>query len=375
MDPIEKYLNQLELEEGPDAVTITGDPIIIVRIKRREVADVNRLLNKGANPNALAKQQDTLLQLAVEYDLEDVTNRLLSLGVEPNEIQATHTPTPLYRAARSGNQRLIRLLIEHGALVDAPSYADETPLMSACESGHLEVVKELINSGAGISRSSNSGWTPLIHAGMGGHASIAKVLLENGANPGDRDCDGYNATDWARIKHDGMLAQGFRELGITDHYNLDNTLRMESGLTQKYDVFVSYKQIHYLSDSDVIRKIFMQHEKKVFLDRYELNLDSDTLLDNEIVKWKLKRALMNTSLTIFFEKFWDGTHGEPRYSDRRLDWQYFELLNSRRAVLISPDKKVCEPLVMVPGEILRTNEGFVYKNYSALCEQLLRKYL
>lgn len=374
MDSVDEYLNQLELQEGPDAISLTGDPIIIVRIQRREGAEVNRLLDKGANPNALAKNQDTLLQLAIEYGMEDVSRRLLSFGVDPNEIHATHTPTPLFRAARSGNKRLVRLLLEHGALVDVPSYANETALMSACESGHLEVVLELINAGAGINRTCKSGCTPLIHAGMGGHLSIAKILLGNGANPGDRDCNGYNATDWARKKHDGMVAQGFRELGIADHYNLDSRSRIELVSTQMYDVFVSYKHIHYLNDSDEILRIFSEQEKKVFVDRYELKLDGDTLIDDETVKWKLKQALLNTSLTIFFEIFWDGSHGEPRYSDDRLDWQYFELLNSRRAVLVSPERKVCQQLVMVPGEKLRMNEGFAYKNYSGLCERLLRTY-
>jgi len=374
MDSTKEYLSWLELHEGIDAITDIDDPIIILRVKRREVADVHRLLDKGANPNAVGEGGETLLQLAIEYQMEDVTKRLLILGVDPNEIHASHTPTPLFRAARSDNRTLVKLLIEYGALVDAPSYANETALMNASESGHLEVSKELINAGAGINKSSKSGWTPLIHAGMGGHVSIAELLLNNGANPDARDCDGYNTTDWARKRNDGMVAQGFRNLGITDHYSLDSTLIVKSELSQAYDVFVSYKQMHYKNDSEDIRNILIQQEKKIFVDRYELELDDEAPLDNEIIKWKLKQALLNTSLTIFFEIFWDGSHGEPRYSDNHLDWQYFELLNSRRAVLVSPERRVCEPLVMVPGEKLRTDEGFAYDSYSFLCEQLLKTY-
>lgn len=375
IEPIDDYLNRLEAAKGPNAITDTGEPIIVFRAKRRQAADVLRLLKKGADPNVVDEEDETLLNLAVEYEMVEVCKRLLALGVDPNYSCRCETPTALFRAARHGNHAITRLLIEHGASVDATSYADETPLMSACESGHLEVSKVLIDAGAGINKCSKSGRTPLIHAGMGGHASIAAMLINHGADPDFRDCHGCNATDWARKNHDAMVAQGFRVLGIPDKYSIGRLAEIEVEPVSTYDVFVSYRHLHYLSDSEHIRASFYQLGKSVFVDRHELKLDPDRPLSEETIKSKLRRALLNSSLTIFLEIYWDGSHGEERYSDDRFDWQCFELINSKRAVLLSPSRRICEPLVMVPGEKLGVRDGFLYDSYLSLCMQLLRVYL
>jgi ankyrin repeat protein len=246
--------------------------------------------------------------------------------------------------------------------------------MSACECGNIEIVKILISAGADLNKASSSGMTPLIYAGMSGDSFIAEILLKHGANPSTRDSSGYNATDWARKKYDGMVAQGFRNLGITDFYDLDCDLQIKSDSDKAYDVFVSYKHLHFTIDADEIRNSFIQLKKNVFVDRYELSLNNQKQLNDEVLKWKLKNALDKTSLTIFFEIFWDGSHGEPKYSSQHLNWQYFELLNSNNAVLLSPERNKCQPLIMSHGKRLKTAKGFKYDNYSDLSRKLVKMY-
>jgi Ankyrin repeats (3 copies) len=372
VDEYEDVLNRLEREAGPDAIGRTRNPIVIERAKMLQEAEVIRLLEKGANPNTLSMKKETLLQVCVQNRLENAVRRLLSMGVDPNEVHATHTPTPLFRAARSGITSLVTLLLENGAAVDAPSSAGETPLMTACEGGHLEVARALVEAGAGIDKASTSGWTPLLHAGMGGHAGLAKFLLERGANGDARDCDGYTATDLARRRFGGMVAQGFRNLGITDLYVLDDAFKEEAGGELPYDVFVSYQHERFAKDADELRDLLIRQRKRVFVDRFELRLDPASPTNDEIVKWKLANALRNTSLTIFFEMFWEANDRRPKDSDARLNWQYFELLNSRRAVLVSTERKFCEELVMIPGEPLRTgDEAAKYDSYAELVEWLM----
>lgn len=52
--------------------------------------------------------------------------------------------TPLHVAARKGEHRLCRKLIEEGALINARDYAGWTPLHEACYHGHFKVAKLLL---------------------------------------------------------------------------------------------------------------------------------------------------------------------------------------------------------------------------------------
>lgn len=47
--------------------------------------------------------------------------------------------TPLMEAASAGHTDIVRLLIAHGADVNAQSSSGNTPLMYACAGGHEEV--------------------------------------------------------------------------------------------------------------------------------------------------------------------------------------------------------------------------------------------
>lgn len=52
--------------------------------------------------------------------------------------------TPLHVAARRGEYRQCKKLIQEGALINARDYAGWTPLHEACYHGHFKVAKLLI---------------------------------------------------------------------------------------------------------------------------------------------------------------------------------------------------------------------------------------
>jgi hypothetical protein len=98
-------------------------------------------------------------------------------------------------------------------------------------------------------------------------------------------------------------------------------------------------------------------------------------LDDEDLKVILSRVLKTVTLTIFFELYWDGTHGEPELNFDRINWQMFELLNSRRAIMISHERKLCQWLVMIPGRKLDTEGGFAFDDYPSLAAFILANIL
>ncbi|OTA82501.1 hypothetical protein M434DRAFT_42330, partial [Hypoxylon sp. CO27-5] len=60
------------------------------------------------------------------------------------------TRTPLHHASMLGFCDIVKVLLEHGALVDARTWTDFTPLIFAAQNGHTEVLAVLLDSGADI---------------------------------------------------------------------------------------------------------------------------------------------------------------------------------------------------------------------------------
>lgn len=106
---------------------------------------------------------------------------LLDHGMNPNHM-TWHRTTLLHEIVWEGDVRKARLLIEHGADVNA---VDEefrsTPLGIAARWGRENMVHLLLDSGADPNRSGASWATPLTWARKKGHSTIASVLKQRGA--------------------------------------------------------------------------------------------------------------------------------------------------------------------------------------------------
>ena len=96
---------------------------------------------------------------------------------------------PLHFAASMGHGDLVRLMLEHGASVDASGTHGETPLISAIGGRHNDVVALLIARGADVNRGSKD-TTPLILALEMGDADAARQLIRHGASVNARSARG-----------------------------------------------------------------------------------------------------------------------------------------------------------------------------------------
>lgn len=92
--------------------------------------------------------------------------------------------TALHIAAHCGSTAMARLLLKHGAKVNALEAWDETPLHFAARSGSVEVCSILLEHGADIDAKNACGWTPLRAAGHAEQESICEMLLTHGAGAG-----------------------------------------------------------------------------------------------------------------------------------------------------------------------------------------------
>lgn len=110
----------------------------------------------------------TLLHFAAGSSCLPVVRELLSLGVDPNVLDAGGH-TALYRAASSrrgdDGAAIVRELVEAGATVDhCGGVQRSTALHEAARNGNLPVAKALLLAGASVAVKDKKGFTPLDRA-------------------------------------------------------------------------------------------------------------------------------------------------------------------------------------------------------------------
>jgi ankyrin repeat protein len=99
--------------------------------------------------------------------------------------------TSLHWAALGGHDAVVRLLLAHGADLNAiePNHG-RTPLLEAVAGGHEPIVRQLADAGARVDTADMLGDTPLTLATRQSSVAMARLFLEAGADP--------NVCDWRR---------------------------------------------------------------------------------------------------------------------------------------------------------------------------------
>ena len=149
------------------------------------------------------------------------------LALAPDRVDACHASneTPLHRAVACGHVDAARLLIAHGADVNALGRDAETPLHLAAMDGSAAMVTLLLEAGATPGRAAVNGLTPLHLVAMRGDVDVAIKLLDAGAPVNARD-DGEN-TALHRAAAEGHLAL----VSLLLERGADPTARGYNGMT------------------------------------------------------------------------------------------------------------------------------------------------
>lgn len=117
------------------------------------------LLEHGANPNLRDDRGRTALDIAILWCMPEIVKLLLIYGADPN-LRDSKGMTPLMKAAILGIQdarpiddklQIIMHLIDAGAEMDARSVDGKTALMYAVGNSRIEVAELLVSCGASLS--------------------------------------------------------------------------------------------------------------------------------------------------------------------------------------------------------------------------------
>jgi ankyrin repeat protein len=234
----------LELAEA------NGMTPLLMALLNNQLGAARQLIDAGANVNADDFYGRTPLWAAVEYRNLDMNNRiedspttnnvdrdaslpliklLLDKGANVNARTREVPPsrkwlyalndvswvdytgqTPFLRAAFSGDVTVMRLLLEHGADPNLPTFGGTTPLMAAAGVGWvvqqtytesmpslLEAIRICLAHKADVNAVNSMGLTALLGAANKGADDIIRLLVANGARLDAVDKHGRDAYRWA----------------------------------------------------------------------------------------------------------------------------------------------------------------------------------
>ncbi len=124
--------------------------------------------------------------------------------------------TPLGLAAFFGCLDAVKVILDHGAAVDAPdkSRFGNTALDAAVAADHADVVRALLAAGANANVRDSADYTPLHKAAANGDVEVARMLLDGGADPAAVRRGGGTPLAEAQAKGHAAVADLLRQRGV-----------------------------------------------------------------------------------------------------------------------------------------------------------------
>ncbi|NQU40017.1 MAG: SUMF1/EgtB/PvdO family nonheme iron enzyme [Lentisphaerae bacterium] len=109
--------------------------------------------------------------------------------------------TPLHLAAAMDRCDMVKLLVAHGAWIDAPSAGGFTPLHWAAAENATNVLQLLVESGADLAAMTDNGITPLHWAASRNATNSVRLLIRAGVAVASQTKSGRTPLHWALTQH------------------------------------------------------------------------------------------------------------------------------------------------------------------------------
>lgn len=173
------------------------DAQLIAAIKANKGSEVQTLLEKGADPNAIDStmpEHPSALLVATDW-----RSRVTSGHIRLHRYNPGNPPPE--------NNALVTALLKKGANIHVRNTVNCTPLMIAAWEGRSETVQILLRSDHDINAQGKDGWTALMFAIVSGSEPTVRALLR--AHPDINtihSTQGYTALLLAQVRKDsGMI--------------------------------------------------------------------------------------------------------------------------------------------------------------------------
>ena len=180
---IERLLDTGADREARDG---NGRTPLHVAVYRKKHDAARLLLAKGANANAFDRQRYDVVTIAAVADDVAMLKLVLEGGASAKNVTSPYDGTALIASAHLGHVEVVQVLIKAGAPLDHVNNLTWTALMESIVLGdggkrHTETLRALVAAGANVNISDRAGITPLAHARGGGYKEMAQILEKAGA--------------------------------------------------------------------------------------------------------------------------------------------------------------------------------------------------
>lgn len=146
-------------------------------IENNDVAAVRKLVEQGANVDALEPNGDAPLVMAAYLGHAEIVRLLLDAGADVKAVDPGMKATALHAAAYAGRTEAAKLLVAGGIDIDKQGpYNGYTALHDAIWQNNVDVARVLIDAGANLTLKANSGQTPLDFARSKRANEIVKMI-------------------------------------------------------------------------------------------------------------------------------------------------------------------------------------------------------
>lgn len=163
-----------------EAIDLSGKTPLIIAVENNNLAIVRELLERGANKEVSDLFGKTPLIIAVENNMYTIFRELLDKGA--NKEALYNRKPPLIISIENNNLSIVRKLLEKGANIEA-QYNGKIPFIIAIENNRYSIIKEFLNYNVDPNVIDiNSGDSALYIAVKSRMTSIVELLLNRGAN-------------------------------------------------------------------------------------------------------------------------------------------------------------------------------------------------
>ncbi|SNX28569.1 hypothetical protein SAMN06295945_0901 [Polynucleobacter meluiroseus] len=173
-DDVSEVKSLISQGVNPNTKDPKGNPMLLIAVREKSFKVIDLLVaNPATNVNLPNSSNETPLMMAsIDGDLS-LVKELVSKGADINRLGWT----PLQYASTTGRLEIAQFLVVNGAKVNALSPSNTTSLMMAAQSGNDQLVKYLLDSGADLKLRNTAGFSAIDVAALFDKEGIKEGLM------------------------------------------------------------------------------------------------------------------------------------------------------------------------------------------------------